>query len=33
MRLDPRISAGPVPLALTDVFTLLCYLTLATWLL
>jgi len=33
MRLDPRIAAGPVTLALTDVFTLLFYFGLAAWLL
>jgi len=32
-RLDPKISAGPVTLALTDIFTLLCYFSLAAWLL
>src|SRR6266568_2045501 len=32
-KLDPKISAGPVTLALTDVFTLLFYFTLAAWLL
>ncbi len=30
MRLDPKIAAGPLTLALTDIFTLLFYLTLAT---
>lgn len=29
-RLDPKIAAGPVTLALADIFTLLCYFTLAT---
>jgi magnesium transporter len=29
LRLDPKIAAGPVTLALTDVFTLLCYFGLA----
>ncbi len=33
VRLDPRIAAGPVTLALTDVFTLLFYFGLAAWLL
>jgi magnesium transporter len=33
LRLDPKIAAGPVTLAVTDIFTLLFYLTLATlWL-
>ncbi len=32
-RLDPKIAAGPVTLALTDVFTLLAYFGLAAWLL
>jgi magnesium transporter len=32
-KLDPRISAGPVSLALTDVFTLLTYFTVATFVL
>jgi len=32
-KLDPKISAGPVTLALTDIFTLLCYFSLAAWLL
>ena len=29
LRLDPKIAAGPVTLALTDIFTLLCYFGLA----
>jgi magnesium transporter len=33
LRLDPKIAAGPVSLACTDVFTLLCYFSLATLLL
>lgn len=33
LRLDPKIAAGPVTLALTDIFTLLFYFTLAAWLL
>ncbi|MDB6024795.1 MAG: mgtE1, partial [Verrucomicrobiales bacterium] len=32
-KLDPKISAGPVALALTDVLTLLFYFLLATWIL
>ena len=32
-KLDPKISPGPVTLALTDIFTLLFYFTLATVLL
>jgi magnesium transporter len=31
--LDPKIASGPAVLALTDLFTLTAYLTLATWLL
>jgi magnesium transporter len=33
LRLDPKIAAGPITLALTDITTLLLYLTTATWLL
>jgi magnesium transporter len=33
LRLDPKIAAGPVTLALTDIYTLLFYFTLATVLL
>lgn len=33
LRLDPKIAAGPVTLAFTDVLTLLLYFSLATWLL
>jgi magnesium transporter len=33
LKLDPKIAAGPVTLALTDIFTLLSYFTLAAWLL
>jgi magnesium transporter len=33
LKLDPKISAGPVTLALTDVLTLLFYFTLASVLL
>jgi magnesium transporter len=33
LKLDPRIAAGPVTLAVTDVFTLLCYFGLAAALL
>jgi magnesium transporter len=33
LRLDPKIAAGPITLALTDVFTLLCYFTMAALLL
>jgi magnesium transporter len=32
-KLDPKIAAGPIALALTDVFTLLFYFNLARWLL
>jgi len=32
-RLDPKIAAGPITLALTDIFTLLFYFGLASWLL
>jgi hypothetical protein len=30
LRLDPKIAAGPVTLAISDVFTLLFYLVLAS---
>jgi magnesium transporter len=33
LRLDPKIAAGPVTLAFTDIFTLLFYFTLAALLL
>lgn len=33
LRLDPKIAAGPMTLALTDVTTLLLYLAMASWLL
>ena len=33
LRLDPRIAAGPLTLALADVCTLVCYFGLAKWLL
>jgi magnesium transporter len=33
LKLDPKIAAGPVTLAFTDVFTLLFYFTTAAWLL
>ncbi|MST94540.1 MAG: magnesium transporter [Pedosphaera sp.] len=33
LKLDPKIAAGPVNLAFTDVFTLLCYFSLAAFLL
>lgn len=33
LRLDPRIAAGPLTLAMADVFTLICYFGLARWLL
>lgn len=33
LRLDPKIAAGPVTLATTDVLTLLLYFSLASWLL
>jgi magnesium transporter len=33
LKLDPKIAAGPVTLALTDLFTLLFYFSVATWLL
>jgi magnesium transporter len=32
-RLDPKIASGPAVLALTDIFTLAAYLSLASWLL
>jgi magnesium transporter len=31
LRLDPKIAAGPITLALTDIFTLLFYFGLAWW--
>lgn len=31
MKLDPKIAAGPITLALADVFTLLCYFSLAKY--
>jgi magnesium transporter len=33
LKLDPKIAAGPVTLALTDIFTLLFYFSLAAWVL
>lgn len=33
LKLDPKIAAGPVTLAATDIFTLLCYFSVATWVL
>jgi len=33
LKLDPKIAAGPVTLAFTDIFTLLFYFTLAAVLL
>lgn len=33
LRLDPKIAAGPVTLALADICTLVCYFSLASWLL
>ena len=33
LRWDPKIAAGPITLALTDLSTLLCYFSLAAWLL
>ena len=33
LKLDPQVAAGPVVLALTDVITLVCYFSLARWLL
>ncbi|MBE0541804.1 MAG: magnesium transporter [Verrucomicrobia bacterium] len=33
LNLDPKIAAGPMTLALTDIFTVLFYFTLAAWLL
>jgi magnesium transporter len=33
LRLDPKIAAGPVTLALTDIFTLIFYFSVAAWLL
>jgi magnesium transporter len=32
-KLDPRVAAGPIVLALTDVITLLCYFSAAIWML
>jgi magnesium transporter len=33
LKLDPRVAAGPLVLAVTDVITLVCYFNLARWLL
>jgi magnesium transporter len=33
LRLDPKVASGPITLALADIFTLLCYFTMATVLL
>ncbi len=33
LKLDPRVAAGPLVLALTDIITLVCYFNLARWLL
>ncbi len=33
LHLDPRVAAGPIALASADVITILCYLSLAQWLL
>jgi len=33
LRLDPKVASGPITLALADIFTLLCYFTVATVLL
>jgi magnesium transporter len=33
LRLEPRVAAGPVALALADIVTILLYLNLAHWLL
>jgi magnesium transporter len=33
LKLDPKVAAGPVTLALTDLATLLCYFSLGAWLL
>jgi magnesium transporter len=33
LKLDPQVAAGPLVLALTDVITLICYFSLARWLL
>ena len=33
LKLDPKIAAGPLTLAVADVLTLLLYFSLATWLL
>jgi magnesium transporter len=32
-KLDPRVAAGPIVLALTDVITLVCYFSAAKWML
>jgi magnesium transporter len=32
-KLDPQVAAGPMVLAVTDVLTLLCYFSVARWLL
>ncbi|RPI00481.1 MAG: magnesium transporter MgtE, partial [Calditrichaeota bacterium] len=33
LKLDPKIAAGPLTLGLTDIFTLISYFSMATWLL
>jgi len=33
LRLEPRVAAGPVALAGADIITILCYFSLARWLL
>jgi magnesium transporter len=33
LKLDPKVAAGPLTLALTDICTLLFYFGVATWLL
>jgi magnesium transporter len=33
LKLDPRVAAGPIVLALTDVITLVCYFSAAKWML
>jgi magnesium transporter len=33
LKLDPQVSSGPVVLAMTDIITLVCYFSLARWLL
>jgi magnesium transporter len=33
LRLDPQVAAGPLAIALTDVLTLVCYFSIARWLL